>query len=72
VGFCGADPSEVAFGKPAPLSQGCEVRASSAPLDTRERKMFPAIVEKDYQRETPKMAESAQFAREYARWSIPM
>ena len=34
VGFGGADFSEVVFGKPAPLSQGCEVRASSAPFDT--------------------------------------
>src|SRR3974390_43706 len=40
-GFGGADSPEVVFGEPAPLSQGCEVRASSAPFDTAERDKFP-------------------------------
>jgi hypothetical protein len=36
-----APASRVAFGKPAPLSQGCEVRASSAAFDTRESEEVP-------------------------------
>jgi len=34
-------PPEVTFRRPAPLSQGCEVRASSTPFDTGRRHKFP-------------------------------
>ena len=37
--------SEVVFGRPAPLSQGCEVRASSAKLDARAEQQVPGIIE---------------------------
>jgi hypothetical protein len=71
VGFGGADFSEVVFGKPAPLSQGCQVRASSAPFDTWRRKMFPGLVKKHYEGGTPEVAKSTHFLLRNRRGSIP-
>ena len=39
-----APASRVANRRPAPLSQGCEVRASSAAFDTKKRNKFPAVI----------------------------
>ena len=41
VGVLRHQPPEIAFRRPAPLSQGCEVRASSEPFDTTPKDKFP-------------------------------
>src|ERR1700738_498331 len=44
--FSRRQPPVVAYGRPAPRSQGCEVRASSVRLDTGEVSEFPGFTDK--------------------------